>query len=153
MTCTFFDLPCIIITVQGEPLTDWGQEVCGLLLGYDQNVLMNSLFNRLLNGLWYYSQPFRCPTTVEHLGLDCKVEYMDANQGIMPETHTIWVYYRSNIGKVASITPSKAEFHLFLYYISAGLLRMRSSNFRSVCPPEHSYAPSLRGARRPNNGY
>jgi len=59
----------------------------------------------------------------------------------------------SNIWTATSITPSKAEFILFLYYTSAGLHRIRSSNFRSVCPPENRYPPSLRGARRPNNGY
>jgi hypothetical protein len=41
----------------------------------------------------YYRQPFHCPTSVERLGLDCKVEYTNANQGIMPEAHNIWVQY------------------------------------------------------------
>jgi hypothetical protein len=30
---------------------------------------------------------------VEYLGLDCKVQYTDANQGIMRESHNIWVQY------------------------------------------------------------
>jgi len=38
-------------------------------------------------------QPFHIPTSVERLGLDCKVEYTNANQGIMPEAHNIWVQY------------------------------------------------------------
>jgi hypothetical protein len=63
---------------------DWGHEVTGLVLGYDQNVLIDSVFIKLQNGLLYYRQPFHCPTAVERLGLDCKVEYTDANQGIMP---------------------------------------------------------------------
>jgi len=63
---------------------DWGHQVCGLVLGYDQNVVIDSIFIKLHNGLLYYYQPFHCPTSVEHLGLDCKVEYTDANQGIMP---------------------------------------------------------------------
>jgi hypothetical protein len=72
---------------------DWGPEVSGLVLGYDQNVLLDSIFIKLQNGLSYYRQPFHCPTSVERLGLDCKVEYTDANQGIMPESHNIWVQY------------------------------------------------------------
>jgi len=53
---------------------DWGHEVCGLVLGYDQNVLLDSIFIKRQNGLSYYRQPFHCPTSVERLGLDCKVE-------------------------------------------------------------------------------
>jgi len=50
---------------------DWGHEVSGLVLGYDQNVLLDSIFIKLQNGLLYYRQPFHCPISVEHLGLDC----------------------------------------------------------------------------------
>jgi hypothetical protein len=63
------------------------------LLGYDQNLLLDSIFIKLQNGLLYYCQPFHCPTSVERLGLDCKIEYTNANQGIMPEAHNIWVQY------------------------------------------------------------
>ena len=59
----------------------------------------------------------------------------------------------SNIRTVTLITPSKAELLLLLYYSSAGLHWIRSSNFRSACLLENRYPPSLRGARRPNNGY
>jgi hypothetical protein len=38
---------------------------------------------------------------------------------------------------VTSITPSKAEFLLFLYYTSDGLHGMSSSNFGSSCLPEN----------------
>jgi hypothetical protein len=41
----------------------------------------------------YYGQPFHNPTSVQHLGFDCKVKYTNANQGIMPEAHNIWVQY------------------------------------------------------------
>jgi hypothetical protein len=75
---------------------DWAHEVCGLVLGYDQNVLIDSVFIKLQNRLLYYCQPFHCPTSVEHLGLDCKVEYTDANQGIMPQYHNIWVQYMNS---------------------------------------------------------
>jgi hypothetical protein len=72
---------------------DWGREVSGLVLGYDQNVLIGSVFIILQNGLLYDRQPFHCPTFVEHQGHDCKIEYTDANQGIMAEYHNIWVQY------------------------------------------------------------
>jgi len=75
---------------------DWGHEVSGLVLGYDQNVLIDSVFIKLQNGLLYNHQPFHCPTSVESLKLDCKVEYTDTNQGIMPESHNIWVQYRDS---------------------------------------------------------
>jgi len=71
----------------------WGHEVCGLMLRYDQNVLIDTIFFNLQNGLLNYRQPFHNPTSVERLGLDCKVEYTNANQGIMPEAHNIWVQY------------------------------------------------------------
>jgi len=63
------------------------------VLRYDQNVLFDSIFIKLQNGLLYYGQPFHNPTSVERLGLDCKVEYTNANQAIMPESHNIWVQY------------------------------------------------------------
>jgi len=47
-------------------------------------------------GCQYYHQPFHCPTSVECLGLDCKVEYTNANQRIMPESHNIWVQYTAS---------------------------------------------------------
>jgi len=71
----------------------WGHEVSALVLAYDQYVLIDGIFINLQTGLLYYRQPFYCPTSVECLGLDCKVEYTDANQGIMPESQNIWVQY------------------------------------------------------------
>jgi len=70
-----------------------GYKVSGLVLGYDHNVLIDSIFIKLQNGLLYYCQPFHCSTSVERLGLDSKVEYTNANQGIRPESYTIWVQY------------------------------------------------------------
>jgi len=128
---------------------DWRHDVCGLVLRYDQNVLIYSLFMKLQNGLLYYSQPFHCPISVECLRLDCKVEYTNANQVIMPEYHNIWVQY----------TESDLDntFHghdqSFQYYTSAGLLRIRSSNLRSPCPLEIPYWSSLSGAKWLNNEY
>jgi len=72
---------------------DWGHEVGGLVLGYDQNVLLDSIGIKLQTGRLYYRQPVYNPTSLERLVLDCKVEYTNANQGIMPEAYNIWVQY------------------------------------------------------------
>jgi hypothetical protein len=72
---------------------DWGHEVSGLVLGYDQKVLLDRIFIQPHNWLLYYHQSFHNPKSVERQGLDCKVEYTNANQGIMPEFHNIWVQY------------------------------------------------------------
>jgi hypothetical protein len=66
-----------------------GSEGSGLVLRYDVNVLKDHLFNILPNGLLDYCQPFPNPTSVQRLGLDCKVEYAIANQGIIPESYNI----------------------------------------------------------------
>jgi len=86
-----FGIPNIGQLFRTQIEEDWGHEVSGLVLGYDQNVLLHSIFIKLQNRLLYYHQPFHNPTSVECLGLDCKVEYTNANQGIMPESHNIWV--------------------------------------------------------------
>jgi len=57
------------------------------------------------------------------------------------------------VKRMTSITPSKHEFLLFLYYTSAGPHRITSSNFRSTCHLGKHYWPFLRGARWLNNGY
>jgi hypothetical protein len=88
-----FGIPNCVQQFRAQIEEDWGHEVCGLVLGYDQNVLTDSIFIKLHNGLLYYRQPFHCPTSVECLGLDCKIEYTDASQGIMPESHNIGVQY------------------------------------------------------------
>ena len=77
---------------------DWGPEDCGLVLRYDQNVLIDSIFIHLQNGLLCYHQPSHNPTSIERLGLDCKVEYTNTNQGIMPEAHNIWAQYKYSEG-------------------------------------------------------
>jgi len=69
----------------------WEQKVSRLVLGYDLNVHIGSIFLTLQNAVLYSCQPFHKRTSVQHLGLDCKVEYTNANQGIVPEAHNIWV--------------------------------------------------------------
>ena len=61
------------------------------MLWYNQNVLLDSICIKHQNGLLYYCQSFHNPTSVERLGLNCKVEYTNANEGIMHEAHNIWV--------------------------------------------------------------
>jgi hypothetical protein len=70
---------------------DCSLKVRGLVFRYDQNVLIDSILIKLQNGLLYDHQPFHNPTSVECL--DCKVEYTNSNQGIMPEAHNIWVQF------------------------------------------------------------
>jgi len=72
---------------------DWGHDVCGLVLGYDHNVLIDSTFLKLQNERLYYHQPFHSPTLAECLGRNCKVQYTDANHWMMPESHRMWVPY------------------------------------------------------------
>ena len=71
----------------------WGHGVSGLVLGYDQNALLDSIIITLENGQLDYRQPIHNPTSVEFLGLDWVVEYTTVNQGIMPKAHNIWVQY------------------------------------------------------------
>jgi hypothetical protein len=85
-----FEIPTFGSLFRAQMEEDWGHEVCGLVLGYNHNVLIDSIFIKLHNGLLYYQQPFHCTTSIEPLGLDCKV---DANQGIMPGYYNIWVQY------------------------------------------------------------
>jgi len=137
---------------------DWGQEVSGVVLGYDQNVLRDSVFIELLNGLLYYRQPFHRPPSVEHLELDCKVEYMDANQGIMPESHIIWVQYTDSDlnntfhGRVPSFpvlyfswTPPNQILHFQERLpagksISTSSQRCKKTHHRILCPQPHEDA-------------
>jgi hypothetical protein len=59
----------------------------------------------------------------------------------------------SNIRKVTLITPSQADFFLFMYYTFAELYRIISCIFRSACQREKRHWPGVLGASRINNGY
>jgi len=72
---------------------DRGHESCRLVLRYDKIILIDGVCINFHNALLYYHQPFHCTISVEHQGLYCKVEYTNANQRIMPESHNIWVQY------------------------------------------------------------
>jgi hypothetical protein len=88
-----FEIPNFGQLFRAEIEEDRGQEVSGLVLGYNQNVLLDSRLITVQNGLPFYRQLFYCPTSVECLGLECKVEYTHANQEIVPEPHDIYVQY------------------------------------------------------------
>jgi len=75
---------------------NWGYQVSGLVLRYDQNVLIDCILIMLQNGLLYYRQPFYYPSSVKCLGLHCKVVYTNANQWIMAAAHNIWVQYKQS---------------------------------------------------------
>jgi hypothetical protein len=72
---------------------DCVKKASGLVLGYGQNVLLDSILITPQNGRLYYRQPFHNATAVECLGHDSQAEYTNANQGIMLEAHNIWVQY------------------------------------------------------------
>jgi hypothetical protein len=149
-----FEIPNFGQLFRAQIEEDWGHEVSGLALRYDQNVLLDSIFIKLQNGLGYKCQPFHNPTSVEGLGLDWKVEYTDANQGIMPETHNIWVQYtQSEENDLDNTFQGRVPSFPELYFSWTPPPRIRSSNFRSACPPGMHYRPCLRGARPLNNGY
>jgi len=128
---------------------DWGHEILGLVLRYDQNVLIVSMLIKLQNGLLYYHQLFHCPSSVECLGLDCKVEYRNANLEIMTYSDSIWIKYtkcdpnNTIDGQVTSLQD----------YTLAGLPGIRPSNFCSAYWPDTQCWPFPRGVRRLINGY
>jgi len=128
---------------------DWGHEVSGQMLGYDQNELLDSIFIKLQNGLSYYSQPFHCPTSVERLELHCKVESPNANQGIIPKFHNIRV--RATESGLDNTFQGQITSFPVLFF--SWTRRTRSSNSRSDCPPEKRYQPYPQGARRLSNRY
>jgi hypothetical protein len=70
-----------------------GHEVSCLMLRYDLNVLINSIFMQLQKGLLFYHQQLHHPSSIEGLALDCKVKYTDTNYGIMPEAHNVRVQF------------------------------------------------------------
>ena len=88
-----FSFPHFLQPLDAQIEVDCSHEVSRLLLGCDQNGLTDSTFIKIQNGLLYYSQPCHCPPSIECLGVDCKVGSTNPNQGIMPESHNIWVKY------------------------------------------------------------
>ena len=120
-----------------------------MVLEYDQNVLRDSIFMNFQTGPLYYHQPNHCRTSVDHLGLDCKVEYSDANQGIMPEYYNIWVQCMESDfdNTIQGHVPSSLE-----YYCS--WTQPNEIVQLLECPPTRQMIStfSMR-CRTPNNGY
>ena len=46
-----FGIPNFVQLFSAQIEEDWGHDVCGLVLGYDQNVPIDSIFIRIQNGL------------------------------------------------------------------------------------------------------
>jgi len=131
---------------------DLGQKLSGLMLGYDQNVLIDTIFIKLQNGLLYYRQPFHNPTSVERLGLDCKVEYTNANKGIMPEAYNIWVQYtQSEENDHDNTFQGRIPCFAVLYFSSTPPNHILE--FQKCFQPGKQYWPFLSGARSLSNGY
>jgi len=116
---------------------DWGHEVCGLVLGYDPTVLIDSIFMKLQNGLLYNHQPFHCPTSVECLEHDSKVEYTNTNR---PESDDIRVQHMEGEENDLDNT-TKAEFPLFRTDSVARVNQITSCKFPSTCEPQKWYRP------------
>jgi hypothetical protein len=131
---------------------DWGHDVGGVVIRYNQNVLLDSICIKLQNRLLYDHQPFHNSTSVEHLGLGYMVEYTNTNPGIMAEAYNIWVQYMQSEENDLNNTLQE-EFLHFLYCTSLGLHRIRSSIFRNVSQLGSHYQPFVSCARRLNNGY
>jgi hypothetical protein len=65
----------------------------------------------------YYRQPDHNLTSVERLELDCKVEYTNANQGIMSEAHNIWFQYmQSEVNDLDNTVQGRIRSFLVLYF-------------------------------------
>jgi hypothetical protein len=131
---------------------DWGHKVCGLVLGYDQNVLIDSIFIKLQNVLLYYCQPFHNPPAVECLGLDCKVEYTNANQGIMPEAHNIWVQYTQSEENDLDNT-FQGRISLFPVLHFSWTPPNQNLQFQERLLAGKVVSKFSEGAKRPNTGY
>lgn len=58
---------------------DWGHEVSGVVMSYNWNVLIDSIFIEFQNRLSRYQHSFHCPTLVQCLGLYCQERYMKGN--------------------------------------------------------------------------
>ena len=131
---------------------DWRYEVSGLALRYDQYVHIDSIFIKLQNGLLYYCQQFHCPTYVQHLELDCKVEHTNTNQGIMPESYHIWVQYTENVEN-----DHNNNFQGRVPCVSIPYLSCTPPNlifqYPECLPPEQCYRPCPKGVNRPRTGY
>ena len=68
---------------------DWPQKMSGPVLVYGQNVPIDTILITHQHMLLYYHQPFHCHLSVEHMVLDWKVEYPNANQLFISKSRNI----------------------------------------------------------------
>ena len=131
---------------------DWGPEVCGLILRYDQNVLIDNILIQLQNWLLYYRQPFCNHTSVECLGLDCNIEYTNANQGIMRKAHNIGVQCTQN-----EVNDLNNPFHRRIPSCSVLYFACTPPNAILQCqerlPAGKALSTFSNRCKKPNNGY
>jgi len=114
---------------------DLGHDICWLVFGYTHNVPLDHMFIGLFKRLLYYCQTFYGSTSVECLGLDCNVEYTNANQGIIYEYHNIWVQY------MESDLDNNFHCHVLCFPMvyCSWPLPYQILEFRSAYPPQKWY--------------
>jgi hypothetical protein len=100
----------------------------------------------------YYRQRFHNPTPVEHLGLDCKVEYTNANPGIMSAARNIWVQYTQSEENYLDNTFQEQIPSLPVLYFT-WTPPNQIIQFQEHLPASNAISTFPRGAKRPNNGY
>ena len=128
---------------------DWRDEACGLMLGYDHDALKDDIFIKLQNGLLYYRKPLYCSISIECLGLDCKVEYTNANQAIIPEAHNIQVQYIDS--DLDNTFQGRIPSFPVLYFCWTPLNQILQ--FQRRLPAGNMILTFSKGARELNNGY
>jgi hypothetical protein len=131
---------------------DWGHKVCGLVLGYDQNVHIANTLIKLQNGLLYNCQPCHNPTSVELLGLDCKIEYTNANQGILPAAYNIWVHNTKSEENDFDTTIQGGIPAVPVFYFR-WTLQNQIIQFQTCLPAGKPISTLLTGAKRLTSGY
>ena len=72
---------------------DCEHNVSVLVLRYHQREFIHSIFVWLQSGHLYHGQWYNIRPSVQHQGIDCKIDYTNINEGIMSEYHHIEVKY------------------------------------------------------------
>ena len=122
------------------------------MLGYNQNIFIDSIFITLQNGQLYYCQLFHSPPSVEYLRLDCKAGYTNANQGTMPEGNNITVQYtQSNENDLNNTFYGRIAYFSVLFFGQSQLKQM--FQFRSESILERQCQNFPRGVNTFNNQY
>jgi len=126
---------------------DWGQEDCRLVLEYNQNVLIDSIFIELQNRLCITINHFTALYLLSVWDLIARLNIPMPTKGSGLKLITSG-FSICKVKRMTWITLSKDEFILFLYYTAARLHRIWSSNVRSSCQLGKQYQSFLKGARK-----